>query len=876
MAAQPTGTVTMLFTDIEGSTTLLQRLGAERYVESLELHRRLLREAFDRHCGYEVDCEGDAFFVAFARATDAVAAASEAQQALLHAEWPEKLPIRVRMGIHTGEPLAAPPKYVGLDVHKAARIMAAGHGGQVLVSATTGRLLDGHVRLADLGEHRLKDLSQPETLFQLLVPGSRVDFPALKTLGNRPTNLPVVATHFIGRETELATVQDLVRADRLRVVTLTGTGGIGKTRLALQTAAELSDEFSDGVYWVPFASLRDPDLIVDTIAQTLGLRETTDEAIAETLLRYVSDKQLLLVLDNLEHLLAGVRVWLAALIAAAPKLHVLATSREALRLAAEQLYEVPPLPVPAFDNDAVTDNSAVALFVGRAQAVNPDFALCAQNAAHIAEIVRRLEGLPLAIELAAARVRTLSPEALSQRLDQRLRLLTTGVHDVEERQRTLRATIQWSYDLLTEGEQRLFARLSVFVGGCRLEAVDSVCNPEGELEFETVDGVSSLIDKSLLRRRDDPDGQPRYWMLESLREYAHAALSEDPMANHVRERHATEVADVVGTLDRKLRSAGAPGAIAHLVAEQPNIRAALAYTEEQRLDELFVRIVGAAAYFWYLRGVIREGEMYARRAARITEGRKDATRAIALNALGSFTWHLGKLELAETLAAEAAELAETAADPALLLWTIHLRAVVAASLSRPEATVLYERAAALGRAAGDSWFEMMALLNLGDLGFQEGRLEEALQLTAKGVDAAKAVGDDAIVASGLANRGSILLALGRADDAARDLLKAADVGESHGYREPVAWASRTLAVASQRRGFVEDAAFLIGYTDRILADHGYSLRGREADEFTAACGEVRRQLAPEIYEKRAAAGDAAARQHIDLTEHRLMLLSGSS
>ncbi len=874
-AAQPTGTVTLLFTDIEGSTRLLERLGPERYRESLELHRRLLRGAFERHGGHEVDYEGDAFFVAFARARDAVEAASEAQRALAQAEWPEGLPIRVRMGIHTGEPLATPPKYVGLDVHKAARIMAAGHGEQVVISAATQRLLSDAHPLRPLGEHRLKDLSQPEPLYQLLAPGLQSEFPALKTLGNRPNNLPIVATPFVGRECELAVVHDLLLRKEVRLLTLTGTGGIGKTRLALQAAADAIDGFRDGVYWVPFAALRDAELAVATATQMLGLRDEAGESVGEALRRYLAARQILLVLDNLEHILGAARVLVADLLRSGPEVSVLVTSREALRVSGEQLYDVPPLAVPEVGEVALGQNDAATLFIGRAQAADPSFVLTAENAPTLVEIVRRLEGLPLAIELAAARIRALPPAALLERLDNRLRLLTAGVYDADERQRTLRATIEWSHDLLTTDERTLFARLGVFVGGCRLEAAEAVCNWDGEIASTTLDGVSSLIDKSLLRRREDPDGQPRYWMLETIREFALAALQEDPAAERVREMHAVAIAEIVEGLDRDLRSANAPRAIAELAAEQPNLRAALAYVQESKAHDLFVRLVGGAAYFWYLRGTIAEGATYARRAVQVTEGRTDATRGVALHALAAFTWHLGNLELAETLAAQAAALAEADGDADLVLWAVHMQAVIAASLHRPEATALYERAAALGRERDDPWFEMMALLNLGDLALQERRLDEALRLTADGIDAATAIGDNAIIASGLASRGSILLELQRRDEGVADLLKAATVAEAHGYFEPVAWAGSALAIASLEYGFLEDAAFLIGYTDRVLADHGYSLRGREADVYAAARDQVSQQLAPEAYDERSSAGDAAAREAASLADQKLKLLRES-
>src|SRR5690349_12344253 len=420
VAAQPTGTVTMLFTDIEGSTRLLERLGTDRYREALDLHRRLLRAAFEGHGGYEVDYEGDAFFVAFANAGDAAAAAAESQQALGAAEWAGGLPIRVRMGIHTGRPVVAPPKYVGLDVHKAARIMAAGHGGQVLLSAATAALLEGRVDVDSLGEHRLKDLLQPEPLYQLRVEGLAAEFPALKTLGNRPTNLPIQPNALIGRESDIAEVKALLCGPDVRLVTLTGPGGTGKTRLTLHVGAELLDEFPSGVFFVSLVAIRDPALVVPAIAQALAVRELPGEDLFETLAAYLEQKQMLLVLDNFEQVVdAGVDV--AALLDRCRSVKLLVTSRERLRLSPERVFAVPALTVPdrATDVNAILANEAGALFVARATAAAPAFSLGDENASAVAAICNRLDGLPLAIELAAARMVSLTPEALLRRLDQR-------------------------------------------------------------------------------------------------------------------------------------------------------------------------------------------------------------------------------------------------------------------------------------------------------------------------------------------------------------------------------------------------------------------------------------------------------------------------
>ena len=493
-----------MFTDIEGSTRLLERVGAELYGQLLARHRELLRAVFAGAQGYEVECEGDAFFVAFASASSAVAAAAKAREALAGEAWPEGAEVRVRIGIHSGEPVLAPPKYVGLDVHRAARIMQAGHGGQVLVSEATCELLEGRFQLRDLGEQRLKDLTEPLRLYQL----GEEDFPPLLSL-NR-TNLPVAATPLLGRKRELAELAERFDAGA-RLVTLTGPGGSGKTRLALQAGAELRTRFPDGVFFVALAPLRASELVSTAIAETLGLRLEGVEP-RDAVVEFLAPRCVLLLLDNSEHL-PEVAQLVSELLEVAPRLMLLVTGRSPLRLRAEQELAVGPLP----------EDTAVELFVARAAAagrvVEPDET--------VAAICRRLDNLPLAIELAAARTKLLAPPALMERLQRSLELLIGGPSDAPERQRTLRATIAWSHDRLTEPEQALFRRLAVFRGDCALEAIEAVC----AAELET---VQTLIEASLLT----PLAEGRLLLLETVREYALERLDEADETRAYRLRHA--------------------------------------------------------------------------------------------------------------------------------------------------------------------------------------------------------------------------------------------------------------------------------------------------------------------------------------------------
>ena len=611
MAEPPSGTVTLLFSDIERSTRLLQRTG-DAYAGLLAEHRRILREAFAGHDGFEVDSEGDAFFVAFEAANDAAAAAAEAQLALARHDWPDGNELRVRMGLHTGEPRPAAGRYVGLDVHAAARVMAAGHGGQVLVSEATRALLDDRYQLRDLGEHRLKDLSGTQHIYQLQVEGLPADFPPLKTLENRPTNLPVQSNAFVGRERELKEAGELLGRADVRLLSLTGAGGAGKTRLALQLAAAAIEQYTDGVFFVSLAPVRDWELVVPTIAQTLGLREQPGETVLETLTEYLRDRRMLLVLDNFEQVVPAAAA-LSGLLASDPALSLLVTSRTPLRVSAERTYAVPPLALPdtgrMWDAGALAACESVSLFVERAQAADADFAVTDDNARAVAEICVHLDGLPLAIELAAPRVRALPPAALLRRLDDRLKLLTGGAHDLDERQRTLRATIEWSYELLPTTQRELFAQLSVFVGGCRPEAAAALCNPSGGSELDILDGLQSLVENSLLRRKADPDGEPRFWMLETIRDYACELLETFGEAEEAHGRHAAYFADTAEELDLESRIGDHSAVLARLDEERANIRAALDWARERRDGELMLRLATALWGFWSARGYVAEGRV---------------------------------------------------------------------------------------------------------------------------------------------------------------------------------------------------------------------------------------------------------------------------
>jgi predicted ATPase len=690
MRRLPAGTVTFLFTDVEGSTRLLEDLGAERYGDALAAHRRLLRQAFEAHGGIEVDTQGDAFFYAFATAPAAVEAAQEGQHALSGG------PVRVRMGIHTGTPRLTDEGYVGEDVHRAARIAAAGHGGQVLISASTTALIAG-VTLHDLGEHRLKDLSAGERIYQL-GPG---EFPRLKTLYQ--TNLPVPATPFLGRATELAAVGDFLAREDVRLLTLTGAGGTGKTRLALQAAGLLSDGYPDGVWWVPLAALRDAELVLPTAAQTLGA--------SGSLAEHIGDGRMLILFDNFEQVIEAARD-VAELLAACPKLDVLVTSREPLHLGAEQEYTVPPF----------VREEGIAFFAARARAVKSDFDA---NGA-VPDICRRLDDLPLALELAAARVKVLSPTQILERLQARLPLLTGGGRDLPARQRTLKATIDWSHDLLADDEQRVFRRLAVFVGGCTLDAAVAVAGAE-------LDTLHSLVDKNLLRYSSE-----RFWMLESIREYAADRLNESGEAHDLKKRHADHFAELVESAGLSLEPEGEQQY--DLVREElDNVRAAIDWGLDAD-PELGLRMTAALDGFW---AVTDPSEGMRRLDALLAEvpHAPAELRARAFRAYGSSANPAGDDELAERCYEKSLEAYREVGDDsgvAAMLLRLGMSAFYREDTQR--AGELAAESLALSRDVGYGPAESQALGLAGEVEHAKGNLEAGAELIEQSANLADEIG----------------------------------------------------------------------------------------------------------------------------------------
>jgi predicted ATPase/class 3 adenylate cyclase len=705
MGELPRGTVTFLFTDIEGSTRLLEQLGAEAYAEALAAHRQVIRAACAGNGGVEVDTEGDALFVAFPTAQGALDAAAAFTQGLATG------PIRVRVGLHTGTPLLAEDNYVGMDVHRAARIAAAGHGGQVLVSAATAALT-GSEGLRDLGEHRFKDLSAPERVYQL----GEGEFPRLKTLYQ--TNLPVQPTALVGRERELAQVLDLLQEGR--IVTLTGAGGSGKTRLALQAAAEVVEEFKDGVFWISLAPVTDADLVLPTIASTVGAKEE--------LVRFIQEKRLLLLLDNLEQVLDCAPA-LSELLSSCPNLSLLCTSRAPLRIDGEREYDVAPLP----EDDAVT------LFRSRASVAEPEDA--------VREICRQLDGLPLAIELAAARTRILPPDKLVERLAQRLPLLTDGRRDAPERQRTLRATIEWSYDLLASEEQQLFGRLGVFAGSFELESAEAVAGA-------SLDGLAALVEQSLLRSGD----LGRFFMLETIREFALERLESSADGQDVRRRHAEYFLEIAESTEPEARGSEEAKWLSRLKSDQANFRAALSWALESGEMELALRLAGSLHSFWYHAGFLVEGRRWAERALAAVGGDEfPIAQARALSTAGEFANLAGETVVARGYLERSLALYEHAGDLGKMPAAYTQLGHVAMHEGNPElARSLYERV--LEHESTDPWCTpAVAFCNLGFALLESGRIDEAKTTWKRGLAHARKDGSSLTTAVLLQNLASAAL-----------------------------------------------------------------------------------------------------------------------
>jgi predicted ATPase len=781
----PSGTVTFLFTDVEASTKLLHELGAERYAQALAGYRRLVRQAFAAHGGVEVDTQGDAFFAAFPTAAGALAAAREAQEALA------ERPIRTRMGIHTGTPLVGEEGYLGADVHLGARIAAAGHGGQVLVSKETRELADGE--LTDLGEHRLKDFAEPVWIFQI---GSE-RFPPLKTISN--TNLPRPASSFVGREREKAEVTALFQ-DGARLVTLSGPGGSGKTRLAIEVASELVPEFKNGTFWVGVAALRDPALVAETIAQTLGAKDGLTE--------HVGGRELLLLIDNLEQVIEAAPE-LAALVERCPNLRLLVTSRELLRVRGEVEYAVPPLALP----------DAVELFCRRSQ-LEPEEV--------IHELCRRLDSLPLAVELAAARTSVLSPTQIVERLSKRLDLLKGG-RDTEARQQTLRATIEWSYDLLSDAEKTLFARLAVFIGGCTLDAAGVVAEAD-------IDTLQALVEKSLLQGSDE-----RFWMLDTIREYAAERLEEQGQRDQTVRGLAVYLRTVIQDGRRTLgETEDLTPLVTRIAKELDNLRAAIEWGLAAPEPELALRLAIESGRFAPRIGLTpSEQSQWLHRGLRAAGTVSPTTRADALYSAGGAAYALGDFEKATQFLEQSLRLHRDLGDDSASIAVLYqLGAAAMGTGDDDRARDFFEQSLESATRFSDTRGVSRALAALGDLKVRLGELAHASELLERSAKLARDAGDRYFLTNVLLGSGDVALAKRELSRATRLYCEAVRLSRDLNDSRNAIYGLAALAAAAGAAGNAERAGRLWGALAILEQSSGWLVLSHERSKYedrVAAC-----------------------------------------
>jgi predicted ATPase/class 3 adenylate cyclase len=855
--------MTFLFSDVEGSTRLLERFPKAQPI-ALVRHDELLTGAINRHHGSVLETVGDGFYTAFERADDALAAALEAQRLLRAEDWGEIGEIRVRMAIHTGEAERRGGNFYGPPLYRCARLLALAHGGQVLLSGASTVLVRQALRdgaqLRALGAYRLRDLVDPEEVYQLVHPDLLDEFPPLRSVDARPNNLPAELTAFVGRETDRATLTNLITSARL--VTITGPGGVGKTRLALAAAREQLSAFEHGVFLVDLSGVDAPELLSATIGQTLRLREPAVGAWDEELRRELRDRSLLLILDNFEQIVAAGRL-VADLLAACPRLKVIVTSRECLQVSGEHELPLQPLalldPAAAADPAAAEANEAVALFVRRAQAVRPSFALTPQNAPAVVEICRRLDGLPLGIELAAARVKMLQPRELLAKLgsasDARtLAVLAGGRQDAAARHQTLRAAIDWSYQLLTAAEQRLFRRLAAFAGGWTFDAAETVCADD---ELDVADGLFSLMDKSLTRSIEGTEDETRYAMLGTIRQYALEQLRGTAEAEEIMARHAGYFADLAEAVEPRLTGAEQGPALRQLDLDYQNLQGALVWAAEHGDHELGLRIAGALWRFWVGTGRVAEGLEHVQRALLNADGSPASLRAKALSAGGSLAFQRGDLDLAVRLYEECLALRREVADALGVAGTLNNLGLIAWQRGDlDQAKALYEESLAAYRQRDHRYGMSLALSNLGILAAETGDLDRAREFYEESLGIRRELDDlqgQAIALQNLAD-----LAVKRRDlGTARTLLEEAlglyrDLQSERGFAY-VFDNLGSLALSGQQ---AERAARLFGAAEALRTSTGAAMLPAEASQREGEVTLAMESLGPDGYTRAFEAGRA--------------------
>ncbi len=898
----PAGTVTLLFTDIEASTRLLQRLG-DAYAVVIADHNRILRAAFAAGGGIELDSAGDGLHVAFTSARDGVLATIAAQQALAQHPWPEGVTMAVRMGLHTGEPRRHETGYVGLDVHRAARICAAGHGGQILLSQTTRDLALGEipadVGLVDLGEHQLRDIATPQRLFQVTAPGLRDEFPPLRTIDQRPNNLPRQFTSFVGRDRELREATRLLEATAL--LTLTGAGGVGKTRLALEVASEALANYEDGAWVIGLGALADPSVLGNVIAATLGVAEQPGRSPVAVVADHLRFRHVLLVLDDCEHVLPQVAQAVDAILRAAPGVRVIATSREPLDIAGESLFPVPSLGIPAadepFSSETIDQFDASRLFIERCLAAQPNFRISEADAEAIAQICRRLDGIPLALELAAARVRALSVEQIAARLNDQFHLLTGGNRNALPRHQTLRATMDWSFDLLSDRERAVLRRLAVAPGGATLDAAEAVCTAEPVEGYDVLDLITRLVDRSLVVA-DATGRESRFTMLETVREYALGRLIDAHEADATRRRHR----DWCLALVEEARPAFFRGPepshwLERLEGEHDNLRAALAWSEDTPDEhEAGLRLATGLWRFWEIRGYLEEGRSWLERFLRPSTGEVSVRRADALTGAGilalmqgdhaaAFVFHEESLEIqraigdqtaisyalnnlanaaieqgqyarARELYQETLEITQNLRDRHGEAFTLsHLADTTALEGDYAAARALSERSLGLFRDHDDRWGMAFALGTFAVIACRQGDFAEARLHNEDAIRLSSEIGDIRGVARGVGNLADVALAEGDIATARSLYLECVEIRRSLRDLPGLANALERLAWAIAD-GEPDLAARLVGVAEVVRESTRASVATSVRDEHDRGRRRLTELLGPEGFALARRAGRA--------------------
>jgi predicted ATPase/class 3 adenylate cyclase len=848
-----------MFTDIEGSTRLLQRVG-ESYADLLADHHRIVRQAIAAAGGTEVQTEGDAFFAVFPSAAGALQAAADVQRGLASHAWPDGNVIRVRIGLHTGEGVLSGGHYVGLDVHRAARIAAAGHGGQVLISDATqtvaGSALPARVRVRDLGRHRLKDIETPERLHQLAIDDLSDDFPPIRTLDAHVTNLPPERSSLVGREREAREATELL--ERSRLLTLTGPGGIGKTRLAMMIAGDLIGRFRDGVYFVDLSPITDPALMTATIGAALMVRENPGRDMAASLADHLREREMLLVLDNLEQVVDAAGT-IRGLLDTAHGLTVMATSRVPLHLTGEQEYPVPPLGLPDANKpselERLAENESVLLFMQRAASVHPGVRLTPDNATVVAQIAVRLDGLPLAIELAASQVKALDPRAILARLEKMPSLGLTGPNDLPDRQRTLRSTIAWSYDLLAPEHQRLFARLGVFRGGWTPKAAELVCGHG--LDLEIIDGLTNLVDHSVVRPTEVATGESRFTMLETIREYAVERLISSGELDQLRQRHAEHIRDLAEEAEPQLTRQDRVAWLARLEQEVDNVRAALDWAEATGNVDTGLRTAAATWRFWQLRGRLSEGRHRLERLLAMPSPTRDRVRARALGALGGIAYWQNDRPTTRSSYEQAVDIARAVGDPGLLASALSNLSFIPFMEGQPDrAESILQEGLAAAEKAGDGLLTADIWTSMAFLEVDRGNFADGIALRRRAIEVYREEGDAWKVAENLT--GLALMSRSAGDlDAARVHLREG-LGMLSQAKDTISMsgALNGLALVALDDGLPVRAARLVGAAARIRDDVGGGIPPELFGRWGDPASDAREALGHAAYEQARAEGYA--------------------